>query len=203
MASLAAEVGRFQDWASRHPRNFREWETDYPDWPDLYSAARQTLAGPMPEEREVELVLYALARDNECECILEMLQEQPHSGMRVARAAVNFGDADARWQVAIFLGTQEGEEARRLLRSLVQDSAEYVRRRALLASVERDPVFAEETATAWLAAEDEYSRLAALSVLEATHSHRLVNALDQLRSDPSAHVRTRVGEMDRGSVRSR
>ena len=60
------------------------------------------LAAPQILDSEAELLLYALARDNECECILGMLTEHPENGMRIARAAMECPDPDARWQVAEF-----------------------------------------------------------------------------------------------------
>jgi len=85
MTSLALEVKRFRDWAQHHPRDFGEWETDYADWPALRAAADQALAAESLGDDEVDLLLYALARDNECESILGMLQEHTVNGLRVAR----------------------------------------------------------------------------------------------------------------------
>ena len=198
MRSLAEEVGRFREWAENHPKNSGEWETDYPDWPALRAAADQALASDSPSEDEIKLLLYALARDNECEFIVGMMQEHPRNGMRVAHAAVDCSEPDARWQVGVFLGSQEGDDARMLLRGLVEDADEYVRRRSLLASALRDPAFAEEIAESWLTAEGEYSRLAALSVLHETRSPRIALALQQLRRDPSPYVRRKVAEIEEG-----
>lgn len=196
MRSLSEEVKRFRDWAENHPKDSGEWETDYPQWPALRAAADEALGREHLDDDEITFLLYALARDNECEFILGMMQEHPGNGMRVAHAAVECSEPDARWQVGVFLGSQEGDDARMLLRRLIEDTDEYVRRRALLSSTLRDPAFAAEIAESWLAADNEYSRLAALSVLQETRSPRLALAARQLRRDRSPHVRRKVAEIE-------
>ncbi len=155
MKVLAEQVERFQEWATRQTGRSGEWETDYSEWAALWATANQTLAKSSLDESEIALLLYVLARDNESELILEMLLEYPDNGMLLARACLGNSEPDARWQILIFLGSQDGEAAQELLRGLVQDEDEYVRRRALLASVPRDPKFAETTAKSWLSAEGE------------------------------------------------
>lgn len=198
MSSLAEEVQRFRQWAENHPERSGEWETDYPDWPRFLSAVDKVAANESLDDDQVDLVLYALARDNECQNVLGILEEHPRNGMRVARAAIESAEQDARWQVAVFLGSQEEDEARTLLRRFVGDADEYVRRRALLAAVAHDPAFAEEKAVVWLTAPNEYSRLAALSVLQETRSVRLEHALHLLRRDSSPYVRRKVAEIEKG-----
>lgn len=200
MTPLAREVKRFRDWAQHQSKSSGEWETDYVDWPALRAEVDRALTGESLADDEINLVLYALARDNECEFILGMLEEHAVNGLRVARAAVDNPDPDARWQAAVFLGTQGGDEPRNLLRRLVRDSHEYVRRRALLASVERDPTFAEDVAASWLTAEEEYSRLAAVTVLHDLGSKRLWASIEHLRLDPSPYVRKKVAEIEQGSL---
>lgn len=199
MKVLAEQVERFQEWATRRTGRSGEWETDYPEWAALWATANQALAKNSLGESEIALLLYVLVRDNESELILEMLLEYPDNGMHLARACLGNSEPEARWQIAIFLGSQEGEAAQELLRGLVQDEDEYVRRRALLASVPRDPKFAETTAESWLSAEGEYSRLAALSVLQDLRSPALRQAASRLRGDPSPHVRTKVAEIEEGA----
>jgi len=122
MRSLAEEVKRFHEWAENHPKDFGEWETDYIEWPALRAAADQVLASQALHDDEIQLLLYALARDNECEFIQASMQEHPDNGMKVAHAAVECPEPDARWQVAVFLGSQDGDDARMLLRRFVEDA---------------------------------------------------------------------------------
>ncbi len=195
MASLRVEVERFKAWAAAQAGHSGEWECDYEGWPELLEAAHAALAGINLVDADIDLILYALARNNECENIMGMLEEHPFNGMSVARVGVTYPDRDARWQVAVFLGTRDDDEGRSLLRRMVLDDDEYVRRRALLAIVRTDPIFAEATALTWLCAEHEYARLAGLSVLDEVGSPRLKDATAQLKDDPSPHVRKKVAEI--------
>jgi hypothetical protein len=54
-------------------------------------------------DQDVKHILCVLARDNECELVLQILQEHPRNGMHVARAGADYLDPDARWQLGEFL----------------------------------------------------------------------------------------------------
>jgi HEAT repeat protein len=140
---LAKEVAKFRQWAiMRQSPDYRrkdyshgdaEWESDYPDWQAIYTAVERLLesaANSKLSGEETEVLLYALARDNEDERILETLQMLPALALQVAHAALTHSDADARWQAAVLLGRIGTPEAVSLLRAFLADDAEYVRRRA-------------------------------------------------------------------------
>lgn len=136
MNVLAQQVAKFRHWAESsgfHPGSGGEWECDYPDWQQLYAAVEYLLESTrdrilLPDE--LELLLYALARDNEDERILETLEQFPGTALQVAHAALGYPDADARWQSAVLLGRISTPKAASLLQCFVSDEAEYVRRRA-------------------------------------------------------------------------
>jgi HEAT repeat protein len=196
MRSLEQEIAKFRAWEANHPGRCGEWETDYEEWPALRAAADEVLARKPRCDAEISLLLYALARDNEGELIRGMLEEHPESGMMLARAAAQCPDPDARWQIAEFLGTRDEDEARALLRTFVDDPDEYVRRRALLASVRIEPAFAVGIAVAWLDSASEYSRLTALAILFEARAAELRSALDRLRHDPARYVREKVAAIE-------
>lgn len=75
--------------------------------------------------------LFALARDNEAEVILDMLIEYPAFLLTLAKSALAYPEYDARWQIAAALGQLKGREADSLLSQFMQDDNEYVRRRAI------------------------------------------------------------------------
>ncbi len=75
MATLQAQVAHFKAWASRCPPKSAEWETDYGFWDELWDAAETALAAPRLEDADVGLLLYTLARDNECDRAKEMMEE--------------------------------------------------------------------------------------------------------------------------------
>ena len=192
---LRTEIERFREWASTQPQDYGEWECDYDEWSDLYAAVEEVLSAPDLSETDIGYLLYALARDNECEIIRDMLEEYVVNSLRLAQAAVSYPDPDARWQVAVFLGTQIEAESCALLRCYTQDSHEYVRRRALLASMRHDPKYAERTARLWLTVPDDYSRLAALTVLHELNSSHLKEARVQLQDDSFVYVREMVDKI--------
>jgi hypothetical protein len=114
-----------------------EWETNYSDWGALYSAvqAELSLAGNLSVET-TNLLLYVLARDNECETVADMLAEAPAVFTQLIEAGMEYPDSDARWQLASRLPRALGEAARRPLAVLRADPDEYVRRRATFALAE-------------------------------------------------------------------
>jgi hypothetical protein len=71
---FAGEVDRFRVWALGTPKDHGEWEEDYEDWPAIYEAfERFADERPVAQWRSGEWcdVLYAIARDNECEVIVD------------------------------------------------------------------------------------------------------------------------------------
>src|SRR5215207_6859960 len=119
MRDLNTEVERFRHWASTQPKAAGEWETAYDDWPSLLAAAEQTLSQSALTSDQVDLLLYCLARDNECQVVREILESYPLNGCRLAEEALDYPDPQARWQAADFLGSQNGEQASQLLRKFV------------------------------------------------------------------------------------
>ena len=168
----------------------------YPDWDDLYEAVRRALAGPALSEAATELLLFAIARDNEAELILGELDDHPEHGLALAEAAMRASESDARWQLAVFLGRQPGQRYQALLRRYLDDTDEYVRRCALIAAAAYDRDHAEQVAWSRLTDPHEYTRLAAFSVLRDVRSGRLGDATVLLRDDPSEWVRAEVTKVE-------
>ena len=140
---LRIEVERFREWAAeRHSPSHDsrkdqhgagEWECDYPEWSSLYAATADVLSsGKRLSEEEVSLVMYALARDNEDEQVLDLLVSARYAALTLCQA-VGSAEQDARWQLAVALGRIGSAEAVERLRDFLADEAEYVRKRARLA----------------------------------------------------------------------
>lgn len=134
------QVEKFKRWASEHTRTAAagEWETEYLEWESIYQAAAELVDGiPVSEwyHDTLDNFLYILARDNECENILELLVQHPAQLIGIAGHAVVYQDPDTRWQVAFGLGeiATENEEVKNLSNQFLQDGNEYVRRRASMA----------------------------------------------------------------------
>jgi hypothetical protein len=212
VADLATEVDRFRAWADATcppDRRFGEWECDYESWGDIYEAVLAFVAaGPFgswsPEE--VRAVLYALARDNESQHLAgEIRRKYPELLVPLARASIEVGEREDRWQLAEELGQlgRAGGEEERLLLVLARDEHEYVRRRAL-ASLARlhSPTVEELALEAWHRPdpEQQWSRMMALWCLHRVGSPQLGQFLAEAEQDPREHLRGFAGQVRRGEV---
>lgn len=78
MHILQDEIARFQKWAPPPGQRHGEWETSYPHWDRLWTAAIFTIdqfAHTAIPPHTADGLLYVIARDNECERIREHLVE--------------------------------------------------------------------------------------------------------------------------------
>ncbi len=195
---LGIELTRFTKWAEGIPRDASGWEVAYPNWISLHAAVEATLALEALDPNQDQQILDALARDNDAEFVLDLLVDTPAHRTRIAEAGAKHDDFEARWQIAAMLGRCTDKRSAELLKTLVEDEHEYVRRRALVSLKDRDPRFAESVATDWIGSPHDYARLAAVHVLHDLNSKHLQIALDRLENDPFEHVRGKVAKL-RGS----
>jgi hypothetical protein len=135
VAALRIEVNNFKEWAASLSNGralYGEWETEYPHWATLYSAANDLLrSGPSEWDSEARnLLLYTIARDNESELLAESLSESQVDAL--ASAVLESDEPDAKWQVAEQIGKYPMTRARKtILFALALDENEYVRRRVM------------------------------------------------------------------------
>jgi HEAT repeats len=200
VADLLTEVDRFREWAGNYPPGPRsgEWECDYGHWNDLNAAVLNYVAGRPPEawpDESIQAVLYAIARDNECQYLAhEVRLHHPATLVTLARAALSRGEPDAKWQLADELGHlgDEGGEATRLLLLFARDEHEYVRRRALgaLARV-GSPAVEPLALEAWHRPDEqqEWARMMALDCLHRIGSPHLEPLLAEAERDERQHLR--------------
>lgn len=172
---LQEEVEKFKKWAALHlpDQQTGEWECGYDHWQSLWAAAIAVLEFLPPStwtERCSANLLYAIARDNEMECIAGELAGKPDALLALARLATDSSEPDAKWQLAVQLGglsaPTDKEDAEKLLLRLVDDEDEYVSRRSLLALGRLQSVHAEPLAEKARLTGHEYQRIAALWVLK-------------------------------------
>ena len=137
--SLHQEVAKFRDWAATYPVESRsgEWECDYEYWGALHSEALSFVANNSPQDwksSDVSDLLYAIARDNEIEYLAKEIAANPKILISLAKLSVPSPEKDAKWQLAAQLGMLAShlQEAESILLQFMQDSDEYVRRRALM-----------------------------------------------------------------------
>lgn len=175
-------------WAEAADRGSPEWETTYEAWPELTRAYIDVLDRCSPNDWDQELVdllLYALARDNEAEVLKDELVARPDHLLALARAASPGGEADARWQIADALGQTAASDAdvEPLLEGFLQDPDEYVSRRALSALARRGASQFDDWAIRAWDTDHEYQRMAALDGLAARSSPLLGRYLDLAEAD--------------------
>jgi HEAT repeat protein len=87
------------------------------------------------------------------------------------------------------------DNATDLIRLLLADDNEYVRRRSLMVFAPLSPSEAETIAISNLSDEYEYTRMTALNVLYTVGSSQLDKYLDLLEFDPNEYVRQNVQEL--------
>jgi hypothetical protein len=134
-AGLRTQVERFKSWATSLSKGgplYGEWEMEYPHWEELYRAASDLLlSDPFEWDQELKnVLLYAIARDNEAELIIGSLSRIQIDAL--ASSLLTCIEPDAKWQIAEQIGKQPLNEARRtVLLALASEENEYVRRRAI------------------------------------------------------------------------
>jgi len=192
LSALEAEVARLRAWAEALPENERrgEWEFHYDDWGELYSAFAAFVATTSCHDWSddtTQMLLYAIARDNEMEELAEMLVEYPEKLVFLAERALASEERNATWQLANELGKLELSQAEPVLLCYWHHKEEYVRRRALIALGRLGSSHVEELAAeAWDSGE-EYQRIGALCALEYVGSPLLREyaARDEAVSTPA------------------
>lgn len=187
MKELINQVRYFKQWASEYAPNERygEWEVDYPEWIHLYKAISEFVASYSSisewSAEQLQLVLYILARDNECQNIAkELSKSYPETLIQLARVSIELGEPDAKWQLAKELSQIQSEKAKieEILVALAHDSDEYVRRQALISLARIKSKFTENLALKiWYQSHEnqQWSRMAVLWCL---------NRIDSSHFDP-------------------
>ena len=198
MTKFELEVQRFRDRADSNPKQYGEWECDYPYWNALRAATFRVIDsyrnGVLPSNVAPAL-LYVLARDNETEHVCNEIAKHPELLCSLARLALSCDDPDAKWQLAVAVGESQLSDAALLLHPYLGDADEYVRRRTLMVYAIHSPVDAERIALARLDDEFEYTRMSTLTALHAAGSSSLHSALDRLADDPNGYVRSLVRKL--------
>lgn len=193
---LFTEIERFNTWAegySPKPQAERggEWELDYPEgWQIIYKQfedfARSTQAGDWSTD-EIDRLLYIIARDNECQALINSLHDD--ALVLLAESALARGEMDCKWQIADTLQRiADKQRAVDLIERFVNDPEEYVNRRALMAMARLDAGRTETYCRKhWertiYGDMDEYQRIAILHSLKQIGSPLLKHYLELAKAD--------------------
>jgi hypothetical protein len=173
LMSLETELANFWEWANMTPdtyneqRGLGEWEAEYPDWDALHKAANEALVELNHEFNHdvAQLLVYALAIDNEAGVVLKSVEEKLENKLRFVRKAVYSDQPQARWQMAELLGSVEVEGREKMLLHLINSEPDkYVIRRALLSLSKVNPAKAAELAQQYVRDTDPFMKLVAKEI---------------------------------------
>ena len=163
MADLPTELNEFWKWAEKSPAEYAinsgygEWETEYPNWPSLYKAAETALNNleSQYDSNVADLLIQALAIDNECERILDAIAESEIDISRFTAQVMLSDQSEARWQMAEALGqVNYNDRDAQLAQMILEDDDPYVKRRALLSLAKVNKSRAKEHAKSYVDSTD-------------------------------------------------
>ncbi|PVY38862.1 HEAT repeat domain-containing protein [Pontibacter virosus] len=171
--SLETELANFWEWANMTPdtyneeRGLGEWEAEYPNWEAMYKAANEALGKLNTEFNHdvAQLLVHALAIDNEAGVVLKSVEEKLEDKLRFVRKAVYSNQPQARWQMAELLGHVEVEGREKMLLHLINSEPDkYVIRRALLSLSKVNRAKAVELAQKYVRDSDPFMKLVAKEI---------------------------------------
>ncbi len=196
MQDLFKKIADFKKWASQIPAEKRigEWECNYDgdQWSILVRLFEEFISHSdfnLWETSTIEQILYIIARDNETEYLSSCIAKQDELLLFLAEKALEIGEPDAKWQLAVKLqGNTNSAKASALLETYVEDEDEYVNRRALMALASLHSDKAEYYCQiAWDRTEygemQEYQRIAVLHTLYSIKSSLLEKYITKAKQD--------------------
>jgi HEAT repeat protein len=173
--SLETELANFWEWAGMTPETYTEqrgvgeWEADYPGWDRLHKAAKEALEQLNLEFNHdlAQLLVYALAIDNEAGVVLKSVEEKLENKLRFVRKAVYSNQPQARWQMAELIGNMEVEGGEKMLLHLINsEDDKYVKRRALMSLNKINRAKAVELAQKFLKDPDPFLKLVSKEIIK-------------------------------------
>ncbi len=183
---LQKEIEKFKVWSENFdpiPESERngEWELLYEEWDvleHLFYNFIETCDYKTWRLEDIKLILYLIARNNECENFINTIAEkQPESLELLAQKAFEFGEPNAKWQIATRLDKLNSKKtAQFLLEQFFKDKDQYVKRRALMKMAAlhhpKIEIFCKQ---AWNIKDEmqEYFRIAVLHSLKLVNSPKL------------------------------
>lgn len=193
---LFSEINKFRQWATNIPEEKKsgEWECDYDEygWRAIYTNFNNFLITSNSKDWNNDIInelLYIIARDNELEELAKIVGKNPPILIILAKAAITMGEKDSKWQLVVQLVQLADKKlAENLLEEFVQDTSEYVRRRALIALADINSPKTEYYAKlAWDWDIDhklqEYQKKAALYALDKINSPLLERYVQLAKQD--------------------
>ena len=199
---LNTEIEKFKRWALSFPIESRsgEWECDYENWKELYSAFNDFILSTTPEDAsgtDIENLIYVIARDNEMEDLILEIEARPEWFKTILPNVLESSEPDAKWQFAVALGkgVLPNQEAEPALLKLVYDKNEYVSRMALKSLGKIGSTKTEALCKRAWQTNHEYQRIMVLWVLKEIRSENLANYIDLAMKDGREHVVSNANEI--------
>ena len=205
MTLLHQEVTKFRDWVSSVEYLSSEilnteYGYCYSEWWSLCIIILSFLTPSVNKDwstQDVDDILYVIGWDNECEYLIDKIEENSDVLIKLADLALNSAEDDAKWQLADRLGNLLNEPAESLLLKFINDKNEYVRRRSLIALGRMKSPHAEALAEKSWETGNEYQRIAALWVLYDLSSNKLVAYLQNAMQDGRHLVLTNAHQIQK------
>lgn len=173
MRQLRQELYRFWQWAKMSPLEYSkeiggEWETEYPHWDSIYSCVEHEISEieRVGETNSISDILEAMAIDNECENILDMLEENNKVSQLIINKYSTYYQPKARWQIAELIKRVQPESGKDILvKMIIKDHDKYVQRRALLSLDFLSHNEAKKYASLKINDEDKYLKMVCEKIL--------------------------------------
>ena len=197
MTNIFTEIEKFKKWAEAYSDIHQderggEWECDYSDWPIIWTEFEAFLNDSHYKnwtDKEINNLLYIIARDNECNSIIELLSEKPKTLEFIAKEGLNFSSHDTKWQIVEMLYKLDNKsEAEQLLEQYIKQNIEYVSRMAIKSlGLLKSSLTEKYCEQAWNWNQDdpmsEYQRMMALTVLFEYESPLTPKYIDLAKED--------------------
>ncbi|WP_338791885.1 hypothetical protein [Bernardetia sp. MNP-M8] len=197
MRKIFNEIEKFKKWADAYsdiPQDERggEWECDYSDWTIIWTEFETFLNDSHYSnwtDEDINNILYIIARDNECNSIVELISEQPATFEFIAKKGLGFNSNDAKWQIVELLYKLDDQiKAESLTEKYLLQNIEYVSRMAIKTLGKLKSRLTEEyceKAWDWKKSDpmSEYQRMMALTVLFEFGSDLTMKYIDLAKED--------------------
>lgn len=205
---MHTRVNSFKAWAKANHPTITE-ENDNGEWcfcNEFYDMEACSIdiisntAASGATEQMIDDLLYVIARDNECEIVMDKLEEHNDWFSLLCRRCLNTGYANAIWQFAKHLPNYKGgDDLKKIIYDFLDSGDEYTERMALRSLVEICPEQAERYAVKFWEREkyedDEYQKIMVLHVLHQIRSTRLPHYLALASQSAHEYLRRNAAEL--------
>ena len=205
---LHTKVNIFKSWAKTYYPEITE-ENDNGEWcycyefKEMISSALNIIekcSAASATEQMIDDLLYVIARDNECETIIDELTDHNEWFSLLCRCSLKTHYTNAKWQFAKNLSNYNGNDnIHELVYDFLAVEDEYTERLALEALADIYPEKAEAYAIDFWNRNkyenDEYQKIMALHVLYQIHSQKLCDYLEIAEHSEYEYLRMNAQEI--------